>query len=132
MKSARKNLFSSPILTNSILRRRIILFGFAVLLIISATLVQTDFSFAQWMTYRDFDVPGQKNFIGYLSPGIKDVSSGTSYQFEHPHYLLLFIVILIFFPFMLFMRMVIDPDVKLKVYRYLTQWITFVIAAWGT
>jgi polyferredoxin len=44
---------------------------------------------------------------------------------------LLLAVLVLFFPFMLFLRIVFDLDFKLKIHRYATQWIAFVVARLG-
>lgn len=110
---------------------RVIFLGFALICLVIGSIFSYNYTPAKWMTYRDFDVPGEKNFINYLNPGVKDVSTGTAYQFEEPHWLLFFIIIFGFFPFMFFLRVVSDTDFKMKVHRYLTQWLTFVTARLG-
>ena len=122
---------ANPILTDTLFRQRIIFISLALILLVFGRISQYEYKPDKWMTYRNFDVPGQKNFINYLSPGVKDVSSKMKYSFTEKHYLLFLGVIFLFFPFMLFLRIVLDRDFKLKVYRYLTQWLSFVIARLG-
>ncbi len=91
-------------------------------------------NYPAYMTYRNMDVPGQKNFINYLAPGVKDAISGTKYHFDKKvkiHYKILIPVLLFFFPLMLFLRTYKNLDFKLGVRRWLTGWMTFVIARVG-
>ncbi len=110
---------------------RLLVAGTSLTLIVAALLFQQAFRPAAWMTYRDFDVRGARNFINYLSPGVKDVSSGTSYQFKQPRTGLLLAVLFGFFPLMLALRIAFDLDFKLRVRRWLTQWAGFVVARLG-
>jgi len=110
---------------------RVIFLALGLTMVFYSMLFQTGFDPGRWMTYRDFDYPEEKNFINYLSPGIKDMSTGTSYDFEHPHKTLLWIILLVFFPLMFALRVLKDTDFKLGVKRYITQWLTFVLARMG-
>lgn len=116
---------------NSPYIKRVSIIGIALICIIIGSITKNGYEPARWMTYRDFDVPGQKNFINYLSPGVEDTSTGKKYDFSHKNFILLFIILFFFFPFMFFMRVIFDLDWKLKVYRYITQWLTFVVARLG-
>ena len=122
---------NSPLANNNKFKLRIVFITLALLLLIFGSITQSKYNPAKWMTYRDFDVPGQKNFINYLNPGVKDVSSKQKYQFTDKHITLLLIVLFFFFPLMFFLRIVRDIDFKLHLYRYLTQWLTFVVARLG-
>lgn len=110
---------------------RIAALALGIAFIFFSILFQLDFEPGRWMTYRDFDYPEEINFINYLSPGVKDMSTGTSYDFENPHYGLLFIILFGFFPLMFFLRIVKDTDFRLGVYRYVTQFLAFFFARLG-
>lgn len=110
---------------------KVLIVGFALMCIIIGSISQNDYNPGKWMTYRDFDVPGEVNFINYLTPGVPDSSSHLTYDFSEKHLVLFFAVLLGFFPFMFFMRVLFSPDFKLGVYRYITQWLTFVVARLG-
>lgn len=121
----------SPLFKNRTFRLRIIIIALGLSMAIVGHIAQYDYQPARWMTYRDFDVPGEKNFINYLSPGVKDSSSDLKYQFVHKHIILLLAVLFLFFPLMFFLRVFKSLDFKLGVYRYLTQWLTFLVARLG-
>jgi len=124
--------FSSPLLgKNLLLKKRLILIFAALLLIVFSKIIPTNFKPEKWMTYRNFDVPKEKNFINYMLPGIKDSSSNLFYSFKEIHYPVLLGVLFGFFPVMFILRIIFDVDFKLKVYRYFTQWLTFVVARLG-
>ncbi len=116
---------------DSLFRKRLALLLIAAFLIILFSIMPNNYNPAKWMTYRNFDVPNQKNFINYMLPGVKDSSSNLKYTFKKPHYSLLFGVLLIFFPLMLILRVIFDLDFKLRVFRFITQWLTFVVARLG-
>ncbi|MCG8572009.1 MAG: 4Fe-4S binding protein [Spirochaetes bacterium] len=124
-------LHNSLYMQDKIFRLRINLFGLALLLIIIGSIAQYKFEPGRWMTYRNFDYPEEINFINYLNPGVKDVSTGKTYDFTQKHFVLFFAVIFFFFPFMFFLRVLADFDFKRGVYRYITQWLTFVVARLG-
>ena len=115
----------------SLLKKRLIIFSFAVSLMIIFCIIPNNYKPEKWMTYRNFDVPNQKNFINYMLPGVKDSSSSLKYSFNKIHYEMLYIVLLIFFPMMLVFRIIFDIDFKLKVFRFITQWLAFVVARLG-
>ena len=121
----------SRLLIDKTFRLRVIFISIALILIFGSRLFQHSFEPGRWMTYRDFDYPDEKNFINYLSPGIKDLSTGTSYNFDKPHYLMLFIILFGFFPLMFFLRTFRSLDFKLRIPRYITQWIAFILARIG-
>jgi ferredoxin-type protein NapH len=116
---------------NKAMTYQIAFFLAAFLLIVIGLLFQSGYTPAKWMTYRNFDVPGQKNFINYLSPGIKDSSSMLKYDFTRKNTTLLAIVLGGFFPLMLVLRIIFDPDIRLGIFRIITQWVTFVVARLG-
>lgn len=124
-------IYQSPLVKDRIFRLRISFIGLAFLLIILSSAIQRNYNPAKWMTYRDFDVPGEVNFINYLSPGVPDSSTGKKYDFKHKHISLLLIILFLFFPFMFFIRVIFDLDFKFGVYRYFTQWVAFVVARLG-
>jgi len=119
------------LIKDSLFRNRIIIIFFALAMIIWGKISQHDYNPAKWMTYRNFDIPKQKNFINYLLPGVQDSSSYKVYSFKHKEYVLLYIVLFAFFPLMLFLRLIFDFDLKLRIYRGFTQWLTFVVARLG-
>ena len=116
---------------DSLFRKRLAIFLIAIFLIIIFSIIPNNYNPAKWMTYRNFDVPNQKNFINYMLPGVKDSSSKLKYSFNKVHYGMLFGVLFIFFPLMLILRIIFDLDFKMRVFRFATQWITFVIARLG-
>ncbi|MBN2546407.1 MAG: 4Fe-4S binding protein, partial [Spirochaetes bacterium] len=116
---------------DSTFKNRIIVILFGLSLLIWGKISQHDYLPAKWMTYRNFDIPKQKNFINYLLPGVPDSSSRKVYNFKHKEYAVLYIVLFIFFPIMLFLRLIFDFDLKVKIYRGFTQWLTFVVARLG-
>ena len=126
MKKNSINLFN-----NKSAQIRITFLLIAFLLIISSILFQTKFDPARWMTYRNFDVPRQKNFINYLLPGIKDTTSRLKYDFKHKNTTLLLFVLGGLFPAMFILRIMFDMDLRLGIYRCITQWITFAVARLG-
>src|SRR4030042_1927612 len=93
---------------NYLLIKRLFVFIIAISLIIIFSIIPTNYKPEKWMTYRNFDVPNQKNFINYMLPGVKDSSSNLRYSFTKVHYELLFAVLLIFFPLMLILRIIFD------------------------
>jgi len=119
------------LIKDSTFRNRIIIIFFALAMIIGGKITQHNYNPAKWMTYRNFDVPKQKNFINYLLPGVPDSSSYKVYNFNRKEYVLLSAVLFIFFPFMLFLRLIFDFDLRLRIYRGFTQWLTFVVARLG-
>ncbi len=120
-----------PLTAEKIFRLRVIFISVGLVLMLYALFFQVNFMPGRWMTYRNFDYEGEKNFINYMSPGINDLSTGTEYEFGHPHLVMLIIILFGFFPLMFFLRVVHDLDYKLKVRRFWTQWIGFVVARIG-
>lgn len=116
---------------NSLLINRLVIIFIALFMVIFFSIIPTNYHPEKWMTYRNFDVPNQKNFINYMLPGVKDSSSNLKYTFTKIHYGLLFAVLFGFFPLMLVLRIIFDLDFKLKVFRFITQWLTFVVARLG-
>jgi len=92
------NIQKTALVQDPIFQLRISALVISLSFIFFSILFQLDFEPGRWMTYRDFDYPEETNFINYLSPGVKDLSTGTSYDFEHPHYSLLLIILFGFFP----------------------------------
>jgi ferredoxin len=56
------------------------------------------------MTYKDFDSPGEKNFIYYLFPGVDDITSSLNYDFTKITWPPVLIVFLGLFPVMFLLR----------------------------
>lgn len=84
----------------------------------------------QWSSYGDFDVPARHSGVYYLAPGIPDLAAEKVYSFErvvtHP-----LVAMGVLFVVMLALRLVRDPDLRLRSRRWLAQWLTFVFSRLG-
>jgi ferredoxin-type protein NapH len=125
------NIGDFPVVRDKRYRTRLAIIAFATLFLLIGLIFPGSYDPARWMTYRDFDVPGERNFIMYLMPGIPDSSSHLQYDFTEPHWILALAVMLLFFPTMLLVRILFDYDFKLGCMRFITQWLMFVVARLG-
>ena len=79
--------YKNSLLNNdSLFRKRFTIFLIAIFLIVIFSIIPSNYKPAKWMTYRNFDVPNQKNFINYMLPGVKDSSSKLKYSFNYQIY----------------------------------------------
>lgn len=87
-------------------------------------------SIRQWSSYGDFDVPAPHSAVYYLAPGIPDRAADKVYQFDrvvsHP-----LVAMGVLFLVMLALRVIRDPDLRLRSRRWLAQWLVFVLSRLG-
>ncbi|MEW6680984.1 MAG: hypothetical protein AB1297_08230, partial [bacterium] len=69
--------------------------------------------------------------VGMLSPGITNLALKKAYHFEEIERKPFVIIVFIVFPILFFLIFIKNKDIKLKINRWLVQWVSFVITRLG-